>query len=66
MACVLGVVLNITGIGLPGWSGVTLGIISAAALPLGLLAVGVAIEVKVRFFELGSVKLFLPGKRRRE
>ena len=45
VACVLGIALNITGIGLPGWSGVTLGILSAAALPLGLLAVGVAIDV---------------------
>lgn len=44
VACALGIILNITGIGLPGWSGVTLGILSAAALPLGLLAVGVAID----------------------
>lgn len=46
IACVLGVVLNVTGIGLPGWSDVTLGILSAAALPLGLLAVGVAIDLR--------------------
>ena len=45
MACVVGMLLNISGVGLPGWSGATLGIISAAALPLGLLAVGVAIDL---------------------
>jgi len=45
LACVLGVFLNESGIGLPGWSADTLGILSAAALPLGLLAVGVAIDI---------------------
>jgi len=46
VACVFGILLNITGIGLPGWSAQAFDIASRAALPLGLLAVGVALDLK--------------------
>ena len=64
IACISGMMLNLTGIGLPGWSAPTFAIISAAALPLGLLAVGVAIDVKAiigtsREVVLSSIAKFL-------
>lgn len=43
LSCLLGLGLNVSGIGLPGWSASTLDLIGATALPLGLLAVGVAL-----------------------
>ncbi|HDZ08474.1 AEC family transporter [Pseudohongiella sp.] len=50
IACVLGVVLNISGVGLGGaWIEGLLARLGSAALPLGLLAVGVALS-------LGTVK----------
>ncbi|WP_404414996.1 AEC family transporter [Marinospirillum sp.] len=45
LACLLGLLLNVSGIGLPGWSQPTLEILARAALPLGLLAVGVALNL---------------------
>lgn len=45
LGCLLGIVLNITGMGLPGWSQPVMEILSRAALPLGLLAVGVALNL---------------------
>lgn len=44
IGCLIGIALNLTGIGLPGWSAPTLALLGSAALPLGLLAVGVALE----------------------
>lgn len=44
LACLLGILLNVSGIGLPGWSGATVELLGRAALPLGLLAVGVALR----------------------
>ncbi|MCH8551170.1 MAG: AEC family transporter [Natronospirillum sp.] len=44
LGCLLGLTLNFTGIGLPGWSADTLSFLGATALPLGLLAVGVALS----------------------
>lgn len=44
LACLLGVLLNLSGIGLPGWSAEVLARLGGAALPLGLLAVGVALH----------------------
>lgn len=68
VACVAGVALNLTGIGLPGWSGPALRLIGRAALPLGLIAVGVALRpaALVRsgraFWSATAVKLgLLPG-----
>ena len=44
LACLVGIGLNLSGIGLPGWSGEALALLGRAALPLGLVAVGVALR----------------------
>lgn len=44
LACLAGIFLNVTGIGLPGWSQSTTELLGRAALPLGLVAVGVALR----------------------
>ncbi|MEX1057895.1 MAG: AEC family transporter, partial [Natronospirillum sp.] len=44
LGCLAGIFLNVTGVGLPGWSADTLRILGAVALPMGLLAVGVALK----------------------
>ncbi|KXS37403.1 MAG: malonate transporter [Halomonadaceae bacterium T82-2] len=44
LACVAGIVLNLSGIGLPGWSERAVSLLGRAALPLGLVAVGVALR----------------------
>ena len=44
LACLLGIGLNLGGIGLPGWSAATVDLLGRAALPLGLVAVGVALR----------------------
>ncbi|MDT8893485.1 AEC family transporter [Halomonas sp. I1] len=44
LACLLGIALNLSGIGLPGWSAPTAELLGRAALPLGLVAVGVALR----------------------
>lgn len=44
LACATGILLNVSGIGLPGWSAPLLGLIGQAALPLALMAVGVALR----------------------
>jgi malonate transporter and related proteins len=41
---VLGITLNVSSIGLPGWSEATVELLGRAALPLGLVAVGVALR----------------------
>ncbi|NJL34800.1 MAG: hypothetical protein HC893_14295 [Chloroflexaceae bacterium] len=45
-ACIIGVFLNITGIGLPPLLGEVLDIFSRAALPVGLLTVGAALNIE--------------------
>ncbi len=45
LGCVIGIALNVSGIGLPGWSRDTLALAGQAALPLGLVAVGVALQL---------------------
>jgi len=57
MACALGIVLNATGIGLPPIAGDLLKILSAAALPLGLLAVGAGLEFTAARSSLRPVAL---------
>jgi hypothetical protein len=47
LACLLGIFLNASGLGLPLGSGAVLEILSRAALPLGLLAVGAALRLHV-------------------
>lgn len=44
LACLAGIALNLTGLGLPGWSQDTVELLGGAALPLGLVAVGVALR----------------------
>ncbi|WP_373190340.1 AEC family transporter [Halomonas sp.] len=44
LACLAGIALNLSGIGLPGWSQPCLELLGRAALPLGLVAVGVALR----------------------
>ena len=45
IACVVGGVLNVTGIGLPFIFNEILGLLSRAALPIGLLVVGAGLEI---------------------
>jgi hypothetical protein len=45
IACLLGIALNVTGIGLPFGTGQLVDIFSRAALPLGLLTVGAGLEL---------------------
>jgi malonate transporter len=52
LGCVMGIALNQTGIGLTSWLADTLSLLGAAALPLGLLAVGVGLDIST----LGSAK----------
>lgn len=44
LACLGGVLLNLSGLGLPGGSERLLGLLGAASLPLGLLCVGAALR----------------------
>lgn len=44
LGCLVGIGLNISGIGLPGWSEDSISLVGRAALPLGLVAVGVALR----------------------
>lgn len=46
LGCLMGILLNQSGIGLPGWSHQTLSLLGSAALPIGLLAVGVALDLR--------------------
>lgn len=46
LACLVGILLNLSGIGLPPLIGPTLEILGRAALPLGLLAVGAALRIQ--------------------
>ncbi|ARS52344.1 AEC family transporter [Kushneria konosiri] len=60
LACLAGVGLNVSGIGLPGVSAPAIELLGQAALPLGLVAVGVALRPKAlwrggRAFWLSSV-----------
>lgn len=44
LACLGGVLVNLSGLGLPGGSDRLLGLLAAASLPLGLLCVGAALK----------------------
>ncbi|PRY64913.1 hypothetical protein B0H98_104217 [Vreelandella songnenensis] len=65
LACLTGIALNLSGIGLPGWSGDTVALLGRAALPLGLIAVGVALRptallrVDRGLLATNTIKLFL-------
>lgn len=45
LACLFGIVLNVSGLGLPLGTGAVLDILARAALPLGLLAVGTGLHL---------------------
>ena len=49
VGCLAGIALNATGLGLPLGSATVLDILARAALPLGLLAVGAGLRVRVAF-----------------
>ena len=57
LACLTGGVLNLTGWGIPSPIAPVLGLLSAMALPLGLLAVGVGLNLKM--LTQGSQSLWL-------
>lgn len=64
LGCILGILLNRSGIGLPGWSADTLSLLGSAALPMGLLAVGVALHPRAihgNVREIASSMLFRFG-----
>lgn len=44
LACLVGALVNLSGLGLPGGSDRLLGLLAAASLPLGLLCVGAALK----------------------
>lgn len=55
LGCLAGIFLNQTGIGLPGWSHDFLAILSSAALPLGLIAVGCALDIRAVHHSLREI-----------
>ncbi|TFH85297.1 AEC family transporter [Billgrantia azerbaijanica] len=55
LACLLGIALNLSGLGLPGWSAATVELVGRAALPLGLVAVGVALRPQALMRRDGGV-----------
>jgi len=46
LACIAGIILNVTGIGLPYVSNDLFKILSSAALPMGLISVGTGLQLK--------------------
>lgn len=65
LGCAVGIGLNLTGLGLPLGSGEVLGLLSRAALPLGLLIVGADLNLELMtrstaaIFFSSALKLFL-------
>jgi predicted permease len=57
MGCLAGVALNLSGIGLPGWTADTARLLGSTALPLGLLAVGAALNLRTLSADLKPVLL---------
>lgn len=58
LACILGLVLNISGVGLPLGAGAVLNMLSPAALPLGLMAVGAGLRLQSA---RGEARLLVQG-----
>jgi len=56
LACALGTLLNVSGIGIPLIISPLMGLISSMALPLGLLAVGVGLDFKL--LKQGGISLW--------
>ncbi len=59
LACLLGIGLNLSGIGLPLLLQPVLDLLARMALPLGLLAVGAALDLA--YLRRGGATLLLPG-----
>ncbi len=57
IACLSGVALNLTGIGLPLWFGSVFHLLSLPALPLGLLAVGAGLKLDTLHSEAHALAL---------
>ena len=57
IACLSGVALNLTGIGLPLWFGSVFHLLSLPALPLGLLAVGAGLKLDTLHSEAHALVL---------
>lgn len=49
LACAAGILLNVSGIGLPGAIGITFDILGKAALTIGLLAIGAGLQIPAAF-----------------
>ncbi len=62
VACVAGILLNATGIGLPSLADPFLEILGRAALPLGLIAVGAGLELRGNGDDLGALVAPVVGK----
>lgn len=62
VACVLGILLNASGIGLPSLSDPFLEILGRAALPLGLIAVGAGLELRGNGGDLAALVAPVAGK----
>lgn len=57
LGCLAGVALNLSGIGLPGWTADTARLLGSTALPLGLLAVGAALNLRTLSSDVKPVLL---------
>ncbi|MCB0194378.1 MAG: AEC family transporter [Anaerolineae bacterium] len=55
IGCLIGITLNMTGLGLPLGSGEVLGLLSRAALPLGLLIVGADLNMALMTRSTGAI-----------
>ncbi|WP_282609683.1 AEC family transporter [Pelagibius sp. Alg239-R121] len=62
VACALGILLNVTAVGLPSISDPFLEILGRAALPLGLIAVGAGLELRNEGGALGALVAPIVGK----
>ncbi len=62
VACVVGILLNASGIGLPSISDPFLEILGRAALPLGLIAVGAGLQLRGDGGSLGTLVAPVVGK----
>jgi predicted permease len=62
MACVLGMIANASGLGLPPIAGPFLEVLGRAALPVGLLAVGAGIDLQAAHRAGGPVAASTFGK----
>jgi len=55
LGCVIGALINLSGIGLPGGSDRLMSLMAASSLPLGLLCVGAALQLRELSAQLGPL-----------